>query len=135
MAQILEKSGLVVGLFEPGNEMFISILGLLDADSVQVPLKSRSKEESIRLIYKSDLPYLHGAFVGNFGGVSKDMRSVVDAIQTKFPHAWTVGMVEKTRFRTGADQKVDYRYFADYFDSILAQMIANANKPTFHDRV
>jgi hypothetical protein len=117
-----------VGLFEPNAYRFLTILDKLESRVDSVTLKKDYADEVLSVISDSTVPILHGAFVGNFGGSSEDVKRVVGAIKQKYPNAKTVGMVESSRFITSSDMRVGYLQLDEQLGWILAQMVANANK-------
>lgn len=114
------------GLFEPDKALFADLKMKLLAVGA-VPLGSTSKDNSLTLINQSKLPYLNGAFVGDFGGSAKDMREIIAVLRDRFPGACLVGMVDSPKFKVGADYRTLYENLYSKFDWLIAQMISRTS--------
>ena len=123
------KNLLELGLFEPDKLLYPVLLGRMQ-EVGNVNLRSMSKDKSIQLIKDSDLPDLHGALVGNFGGSAQDMKEVILELRSKYPNAFLVGMVDSPKFKVGANYTTLYENLYSNIDWIVAQILVNANRTT-----
>lgn len=119
-------NGPTFGLFEPDKTLYVELYDRLKALGA-VALGSNSSEHSLKLVHESPLLDLSGAFVGNFDGEARVMRGLIDALRSRFPHAYLVGMVDSMKFKIGADYKISYENLFVKFDSIVARITENAN--------
>ncbi len=116
-----KDAGLTFGLFEPSKLLYADLFNRLTALGA-VELGSSNNDTSLKLVQESPLLDLSAAFVGNFDGEAKVMKSLIDALRSRFPHAYLIGIVDSEKFRIGADYKVMYENLFVDFDTIITRI-------------
>jgi hypothetical protein len=128
MSELITKSGLVVAMFEPDPNRNEILLNTLTCHIGNKPIHADNLDMALGVIKDSSHNTWHGAYIGNLNGEAKSMRYVIDAIRDKYPNAYLIAMLESSKFKVNANERIMYRDLTDnLFVGTLTRMLVHAN--------